>query len=63
MTRSANGSIAIPASAEDIVAAAGKLGMTIPQACLPGVAANLALLGRHAELFFATGDKGSAAGT
>jgi sodium/bile acid cotransporter 7 len=40
--------VAIPRSAAEIAAAAAATGLTIPEACLPGVAANLALLDRHA---------------
>lgn len=38
-----------PQSTEEIARAAAAAGMVIPEACAPGVAANLALLGRHAE--------------
>lgn len=39
----------IPRSTAEIVAAAAARGLTIPPECLDGVAANLALLARHAE--------------
>lgn len=38
----------IPRTDEDIASAAAAQGMTIPEACAPGVAANLALLESHA---------------
>lgn len=41
---------ALPQTAEQAADAAAGLGMTIPEACMPGVVANLALLGRHAEI-------------
>lgn len=37
----------LPRSEKDIAAAAAALGLTIPDACMPGVTANLALLDRH----------------
>lgn len=39
----------IPRSTAEIVAAAAARGLVIPPECLDGVAANLALLARHAE--------------
>lgn len=39
----------IPATPEDIAAAAAARGLTIPEPCAVGVAENLALLSRHAE--------------
>lgn len=38
----------LPVSAEEAEQAAAALGLTIPEACMPGVLANLALLARHA---------------
>jgi sodium/bile acid cotransporter 7 len=38
----------LPDSEREIAAAAAALGLTIPDACMPGVTANLALLDRHA---------------
>lgn len=40
---------AVPLSAAEIAAAAAARGLVIPPACAEGVAANLALLGRHAR--------------
>lgn len=40
---------AVPLSAEDIAAAAEARGLPILPECAPGVAANLALLARHAR--------------
>ena len=40
----------LPRSAEEAVAAAAAQGFVIPDACLPGVVANLALLARHAAI-------------
>lgn len=39
----------VPCGEGEIQAAAAEVGIRIPQPCMPGVAANLALLGRHAE--------------
>ena len=39
----------LPRSENDIAQAAIQLGLTIPDACMPGVVANMALLARHAE--------------
>lgn len=39
----------VPSGPEAIAAAARARGLTIPPACEPGVAANLALLASHAE--------------
>ena len=44
----------LPRSVPEIESAADKCGLTIPQACMAGVTANLALLDRHAETLFAT---------
>lgn len=38
-----------PAGEAGAIEAAAAVGMVIPEACLPGVVANLALLARHAE--------------
>ena len=40
---------AIPQGEEQAAAAAKAAGMTIPEACMPGVVSNLDLLGRHAD--------------
>ena len=40
---------ALPRDRSEIAAAAAKAGLVIPDACMPGVLANLALLGRHAD--------------
>jgi len=40
---------ALPRTEADIDAAAAKIGIAIPEGCKPGVAANLELLGRHAD--------------
>jgi sodium/bile acid cotransporter 7 len=42
-------SAAVPLSEAEIAEAASAIGMTIPEACMPGVAANMALLDRHVE--------------
>ncbi|MDI1295924.1 MAG: hypothetical protein PSY12_08575 [bacterium] len=39
----------IPQAAADIAAAAAAFGIVIPQACMAGVTANLALLDSHAR--------------
>ena len=39
----------VPQGAEQATEAAAARGMVIPEACMPGVVANLALLGRHAD--------------
>ncbi|WP_067735691.1 hypothetical protein [Novosphingobium naphthalenivorans] len=39
----------VPQTPEEIDAAAAAAGIVIPEACAPGVAANLALLASHAE--------------
>ncbi|MFC0204046.1 hypothetical protein [Novosphingobium soli] len=41
---------AVPLSADAIAAAASARGLTISPECEPGVAANLALLARHARV-------------
>jgi len=41
--------VAIPQSADEIAVVATALGLVIPADCAPGVAANLALLARHAR--------------
>jgi sodium/bile acid cotransporter 7 len=41
--------VAIPQSADEIAAVATALGLVITAECAPGVAANLALLARHAR--------------
>jgi sodium/bile acid cotransporter 7 len=45
--------LALPRTAEEITAAAAALGLTIPDACLPGVIANLVLLASHADRLLA----------
>jgi sodium/bile acid cotransporter 7 len=40
----------LPRSEQEIAAAAAVLGLTIPDACMPGVTTNLALLDRHAAI-------------
>lgn len=47
---------AIPQTQSAVIAAAAASGMIIPDACLPGVLANLALLGRHAALILSESD-------
>lgn len=42
---------AIPRDADEAMQVAASLGLTIPADCLPGVAANLALLDHHAGIF------------
>ena len=44
--------IALPRSEAEIATAATALGLTIPAACMPGVVANLAVLGGHAETLY-----------
>jgi sodium/bile acid cotransporter 7 len=44
----------MPRDAEDAVEVAHALGLTIPEDCLPGVTANLALLDHHAAIFRGT---------
>lgn len=39
----------VPRSVDEIASAAARAGIVIPEACLPGVAANLALLAGHLE--------------
>jgi len=39
----------LPRKASEVAAAAEALGLRIPDACMAGVIANLALLDRHAE--------------
>ena len=41
---------AIPRLEREIVASASTLGLGIPDACVPGVVANLALLDGHADI-------------
>ena len=41
--------IAIPRTESEVAAAAGTSGLHIPEACMPGVLANLALLDTHAD--------------
>ena len=48
----------LPQGAREIEDAAAAIGITIPEACLPGVAANLALLERHAETLRRDGQDG-----
>ena len=48
----------LPQGAREIEDAATAIGITIPEACLPGVAANLALLERHAETLRRDGQDG-----
>lgn len=43
--------IAMPREADEAIAVAASLGLTIPGECLPGVTANLALLDHHAGIF------------
>ncbi len=48
---------AIPRCVTEIEAAAAEAGLAIPDVCMPGVAANLEMLGRHAEILLgAPGD-------
>jgi solute carrier family 10 (sodium/bile acid cotransporter), member 7 len=44
----------LPLTVQEIDSAADKHGLTIPQACMAGVTANLVLLDRHADTLFAT---------
>jgi solute carrier family 10 (sodium/bile acid cotransporter), member 7 len=41
--------VTVPQTREEIAEVARAQGLTIPDACAEGVAANLALLARHAE--------------
>ncbi|MFC0687330.1 AtzG-like protein [Novosphingobium clariflavum] len=50
----------IPRSTAEIVAAAAARGLTIPPECLEGVAANLALLARHAQVLHGPACDGAA---
>lgn len=43
----------LPATADEAQAVAAAQGWKIPEACLPGVVANLALLARHSAVFAA----------
>lgn len=43
----------IPRTAEQAQAVAAALGLTVPEACLPGVLGNLALLAGHADSLLA----------
>lgn len=54
----AEATLAISHGAQQIDATAAALGMTIPEACMPGVEANLALLERHAETLLRRDDAG-----
>lgn len=47
----------IPRSDTAIAEAAAALGMAIPEACLPGVSANLALLDEHATVLLGKSDR------
>lgn len=42
--------VALPRTEGEIARAAGVLGFNIPEACMPGVVANLALLDSHAAI-------------
>ena len=44
----AEAAVALPRTAAEIGAAAAAIGMSIPEACMPGVVANMALLDKHA---------------
>ncbi|MDO7840707.1 bile acid:sodium symporter family protein [Sphingomonas immobilis] len=44
----AEAAVGLPRSEAEIGAAAAAVGMTIPEACMPGVVANMALLDKHA---------------
>ena len=50
----------IPRSTAEIVAAAAARGLMIPPECLEGVAANLALLARHAQVLHGPACDGAA---
>ena len=45
----------LPRTPADIARAAGRLHLTVSDACMPGVVANLALLAAHAETVLAPG--------
>lgn len=62
-TRPGAGTLSIPGSEGEIAEAAAALGMTVPDACMPGVAANLTTLRRHAGLFLQPGALDSAPGS
>ena len=51
MTQAPDQPARVPCGAKEIAAAAAAIGLAIPEACLPGVVANLALLTRHAGIF------------
>lgn len=44
----------LPRTVQEIESASDKLGLTIPESCMAGVTANLALLDRHADILFET---------
>ncbi len=43
----------LPRTEAEVAVAAAAIGLTVPDACLPGVLANLALLASHAERLLA----------
>ncbi len=51
----AGASPGLPLGAAEASAAAGALGFTIPEPCMPGVVTNLELLGRHAAILASEG--------
>lgn len=52
---SASPSFALPRSEEAVQALAAAQGWQVPEACMPGVIANLGLLARHAAIFSGEG--------
>lgn len=50
----------VPVAPGEIAAAAAAAGLVIPEACRDGVAANLALLARHANILRADSLRGTA---
>ena len=50
---------AIPLTEPEVVETAQERGLTIPEACLPGVLSNMALLKRHAETLLAAPETGA----
>jgi sodium/bile acid cotransporter 7 len=55
LARAAPASVAIPRTEAEIEVAARSAGITVPEACMPGVAANLGRLERHAKTLQGSG--------
>lgn len=57
--KGADGIVGLPRTENEIVAAAEAVAMPIAPACMPGVAANLALLDRHAQTLLSDATQGN----